>query len=179
MEKIALRRIEADHANANHGSSATSATVRMHAPASAELLNDAPRAATANTAHANLAGFDSFIQRDGLRFAGTHLILDLWQATNLDNLEMVENALRDATKAAGATLLNIDLHSFTPTGGITGVAVLAESHISIHTWPEHAYAAVDIFMCGAAEPHKAIDVLRQAFAPENLTLIEHKRGLQP
>ena len=122
---------------------------------------------------------DHFVQRDGLRFAGTHLIVDLWHATNLDDVDVVDNALRKAATAAGATLLNVDLHRFTPNGGITGVAVLAESHISIHTWPECAYAAVDVFMCGEARPHKAVEVLRRVFAPEALTISEHRRGVMP
>ena len=78
---------------------------------------------------------------------------------------MVEQALRDAADRAGATLLNVDLHHFSPNGGISGVADLAESHISIHTWPEISYAAVDVFMCGNAQPHKAIEVLQGVFLP--------------
>jgi S-adenosylmethionine decarboxylase len=122
---------------------------------------------------------DHFVERNGLRFAGTHLIVDLWHASSLDDVDVVEAALRGAVEAAGATLLKIDLHCFTPNGGITGVAVLAESHISIHTWPECAFAAVDVFMCGDAEPHKAIEVLRHAFRPRLLTISEHKRGVMP
>lgn len=122
---------------------------------------------------------DHFVRRDGMRFAGTHLIVDLWHATNLDDVDVVEEALRKAAKLAGATLLNVDLHRFTPSGGITGVAVLAESHISIHTWPECAYAAIDVFMCGEARPHKAVEVLRNVFSPETLTISEHKRGVMP
>lgn len=122
---------------------------------------------------------DHFAHRDGLRFAGTHLIVDLWQASNLDDLHVVEKALRNSVSVAGATLLAVDLHRFTPHGGITGVAVLAESHISIHTWPECAYAAVDVFMCGDARPHRAIGVLRQAFLPATLTISEHRRGVMP
>ncbi len=122
---------------------------------------------------------DHFVERDGMRFAGTHLIIDLWQASSLDDIEVVKAALRDAAEAAGATLLNIDLHCFTPNGGITGVAVLAESHISIHTWPDCTYAAVDVFMCGDAQPHKAIEVLRHAFRPRMLTISEHRRGVMP
>lgn len=128
-------------------------------------------------APANDGRLDHFIQRDGMLFAGTHLIVDLWHASNLDDLQLVEQALRDAAARAGATLLNIDLHHFSPNGGISGVAVLAESHISIHTWPEISYAAVDIFMCGAAQPHKAIEVLKGAFLPGHVTLAEHKRGM--
>jgi S-adenosylmethionine decarboxylase len=153
-----------------------------------ELLRQADTARTLETVIVDVGGdvsalrpetdgADHFVERDGMRFAGTHLIIDLWQAANLDNLAIVEKALRDGTDAAGATLLNIDLHHFTPNGGISGVAVLAESHISIHTWPERAYAAVDIFMCGDAQPHKAIEVLREAFTPGMLTVAEHKRGV--
>jgi S-adenosylmethionine decarboxylase len=120
-----------------------------------------------------------FVERDGLRFAGTHLIVDLWQARNLDDAGAIEAALRAAVEAAGATLLTIDLHRFDPTGGVTGVAVLAESHISIHTWPESGYAAVDVFMCGQARPHDAIAVLRRAFEPGMISVVEHRRGLMP
>ena len=83
---------------------------------------------------------DYFIERDGKRFAGTHLILDLWGASRLDEIDHIEEALREAVTEAGATLLHIHLHHFTPYGGVSGVAVLAESHISIHTWPEEGMA---------------------------------------
>ncbi|WP_262269300.1 adenosylmethionine decarboxylase [Microvirga yunnanensis] len=132
---------------------------------------------TAANAPADDSRLDHFIQRDGLLFAGTHLIVDLWHASNLDDLPVVEQALRDAADRAGATLLNVDLHHFSPNGGISGVAVLAESHISIHTWPEISYAAVDVFMCGNAQPHKAIEVLKGVFLPGIVTLAEHKRGV--
>jgi S-adenosylmethionine decarboxylase len=122
---------------------------------------------------------DHFVERDGMRFAGTHLIVDLWGASNLDNVDAVDRALRAAAAAAGATLLGIDLHSFTPNGGITGVALLAESHISVHTWPERAYAAVDVFMCGDAKPLMAVEMLKRAFLPGMLTIAEHRRGVMP
>ena len=125
---------------------------------------------------ANDAPKDYFIERDGVRFAGTHLIVDLWDAESLDDLSHVEATLRDCVVAAGATLLHIHLHHFTPNGGVSGVAVLAESHISIHTWPERGYAALDIFMCGAARPHDGIEVLRQAFRPGRLAVEEILRG---
>ena len=79
--------------------------------------------------------------------------------------------------AAGATLLHIHLHHFTPNGGVSGVAVLAESHISLHTWPERGFAAFDVFMCGACDPYKAMPALRAAFKPERVELQEEKRGL--
>ena len=78
---------------------------------------------------------DHFIRRNGIEYAGTHLILDLWDAEGLDNLELMESAMREAVITCGATLLHVHLHHFTPSYGISGVAVLAESHISVHTWP--------------------------------------------
>ncbi len=120
---------------------------------------------------------DHFVEREGLRFAGTHLIIDFWGASHLDDIATVEAALRRAAVTAKATLLQVELHSFAPSGGVTGVAVLAESHISIHTWPECAYAAIDVFMCGSAEPHRALEVFRLAFEPATVALMEHKRGL--
>jgi S-adenosylmethionine decarboxylase len=119
---------------------------------------------------------DYFIIRDGVRYAGTHLIIDVYGAGRLDELDHVEAALRDAVDAAGATLLHIHLHHFTPNGGISGVAVLAESHISIHTWPECGYAALDVFMCGETNPHATVEILREAFAPERIAVEEHMRG---
>jgi len=120
---------------------------------------------------------DHFTTKNGVTFAGSHLIIDLWEAKGLDDEDRMRQAMIDAVNAAGATLLHIHLHVFTPHGGISGVAVLAESHISVHTWPEKGYAAFDIFMCGNAEPRKALDVLTQAFGPKRVVLGEHKRGV--
>jgi S-adenosylmethionine decarboxylase len=119
---------------------------------------------------------DHFCEQNGVKFAGKHLIIDLWEAEHLDNLEIVENAMRDIVAACGATLLHIHLHHFTPNGGISGVAVLAESHISIHSWPERKYAALDVFMCGDALPIKALPVLQKAFQPKNIYVNEQMRG---
>ncbi len=119
---------------------------------------------------------DHFITRNGVEFAGTHIILDLWGAQELDNLALMENALRQAVDAANATLLHIHLHHFTPNGGISGVAVLAESHISVHTWPERSFAAFDVFMCGDAQPEATIPVFKAAFKPKNINISEHLRG---
>ena len=119
---------------------------------------------------------DYFIERNGVKYAGTHLIIDLLGAERLDDLEHIERTLRDCVDAAGATLLHIHLHHFTPNGGVSGVAVLAESHISVHSWPERGYAAFDVFMCGAAEPERTIEVLREAFRPARLVIGEHLRG---
>ena len=119
---------------------------------------------------------DFFVERDGARYAGTHLIVDLVGARRLDDLEFIEKTLVECVEIAGATLLHIHLHHFTPNGGVSGVAVLAESHISIHSWPENGFAAVDIFMCGATRPDRCIDVLRRAFSPRRMNVRELRRG---
>jgi S-adenosylmethionine decarboxylase len=120
---------------------------------------------------------DYWITRNGLTYAGSHVILDLWDAQDLDDVEKMERAMIDAVKAAGATLLHIHLHKFSPNGGVSGVAVLSESHISVHTWPEKGFAAFDVFMCGAAEPLKTIPVLEAAFRPKRVVVGEHRRGV--
>jgi S-adenosylmethionine decarboxylase len=120
---------------------------------------------------------DHFITKNGLSYAGSHLIIDLWEAHGLNERERIEAALIDAVTEAGATLLHIHLHTFEEGGGISGVAVLAESHISVHTWPEKGYAAFDVFMCGDAEPRRALPVLKEAFHPGRVVIGEHKRGV--
>ncbi len=120
---------------------------------------------------------DHFIRRNGLTYAGSHLIIDLWEAEGLGDRDRIEKALIDAVREAGATLLHIHLHTFTDGGGISGVAVLSESHISVHTWPEKGYGAFDVFMCGDAEPRKALSVFKEAFNPGRIVVGEHKRGM--
>lgn len=119
---------------------------------------------------------DYFIERDGVRCAGTHLLIDLFGAKRLDDLKHVRETLKRCADAAGATLLHVHLHRFTENGGLAGVAVLSESHISIHSWPEAGFAALDVFMCGAAKPHDAIEVLRGAFKPSRIDVKEHLRA---
>ena len=120
---------------------------------------------------------DYYARKDGATFAGTHILVDLWGASDLDDIEKMEFTMRKCILEAGATLLHIHLHHFTPNGGISGVAVLAESHISVHTWPERSYAAFDVFMCGDAKPENCIPVLNEAFAPTLIESNEHRRGM--
>jgi S-adenosylmethionine decarboxylase len=119
---------------------------------------------------------DHFVVRNGVRCAGVHLIIDLYEAEGLADIDRIEAALRKCVAAAGATLLHIHLHHFEPDGGVSGVAVLAESHISIHSWPEAHYAALDVFMCGDAKPELCVPVLREAFKPKRIVVGEHLRG---
>jgi len=95
---------------------------------------------------------------------GTHLIADLWGCEGLDDAGLVERALREAAAAAGAVLLRVDVHGFGPGQGVTGVAMLAESHVSVHTWPEHGYAACDVFLCGRTQAaDAALESLVESF----------------
>ncbi|HTW29381.1 MAG TPA: adenosylmethionine decarboxylase [Acetobacteraceae bacterium] len=119
---------------------------------------------------------DYFVEKDGVKFAGMHLLVDLWGAKNLDDPVAIDAALREGALASGATILHGHFHHFTPNGGVSGVLVLAESHISIHTWPERDFAAIDIFMCGACDPYEAVPAIRAAFRPERVVLDEQRRG---
>ena len=118
-----------------------------------------------------------FSKGPDFNFAGTHLLVELWQGAGWTSLERVEHVLRDAVKACGATLLEIRLHRFSPFEGISGVAIIQESHLSIHTWPEFEYAAVDLFMCGTVNPHNAIESFKRGFQPKRMQIMEIKRGI--
>lgn len=112
-----------------------------------------------------------------VRYAGVHLVIELWDADNLSSLPKIKKILKDAVRACKATLLKIELHKFSPSGGISGVAIIQESHLSVHTWPEYKYAALDVFVCGDVNPYKAISVLKKGFATNNIQIAELKRGV--
>ena len=120
---------------------------------------------------------DHFAEHDGEVFAGTHVRLDLWGARHLDDPGHIERAMRRAVDVAGATLLHIHLHRFGDGAGVTGVAVLAESHITVHTWPERGFAAFDVFMCGRCRPDLAAEVIRGALEPERAEMSVERRGV--
>jgi S-adenosylmethionine decarboxylase len=114
-----------------------------------------------------------------LKSVGRHLILEMWGCRNLNSTEIVERALRDVVREADLTLLDLNVYPFTPIG-VTGVAVVTESHVMIHTWPEYGYAAVDVFTCGdQANPEAALPLLREHFAPERIQIMEINRGIMP
>ena len=118
---------------------------------------------------------DHFIRRDGRTFAGTHLIIEVIGGRGLDDEARIQQSFRDCVAACGATLLHIHTHKFSPQG-VSGVAVLSESHISVHTWPEIGYGAFDVFMCGDAEPWRAVEILRAAFDAGDVRVKELLRG---
>ena len=111
---------------------------------------------------------------------GTHLVVDAWQAPAelLNNPEAIREALVEAIAAGNATLINLCVHQFSPQG-VTATATLAESHIAIHTWPEHGYFAADLFFCGMGKPEAAMNVLQTALQARQIKMRELKRGFVP
>ncbi len=111
------------------------------------------------------------------RALGHHLILDFWECdpSALISTEVIESALREAVEACEASLIEMRVHTF-PSGGITGMAIVKESHISIHTWPELRYAAVDIFTCGATQPNAAAPVFQHHLMAGRTDMLEIRRG---
>jgi S-adenosylmethionine decarboxylase len=110
---------------------------------------------------------------------GTHLLVELRECNTeiLKNLEKVRNALVSAAKEAKATIVDVSFHEFNPFG-ISGVVVIAESHLTIHTWPEYDYAAIDIFTCGdIIKPEVAASFLIKQFECKNPSIVEMKRGI--
>lgn len=101
-------------------------------------------------------------------YLGRHLILDIWCSINAPELLELEDArltLEASAEAAGATILDSRWHHFGEGYGYTGVVVLSESHISIHTWPEKGYAAIDIFYCGDCDPEDSVETIIDYFEP--------------
>ena len=103
-----------------------------------------------------------------IQFAGTHVILDLYGVcpTLLANESRLDEIMRAAVLKSGATILHSHFHHFGGDYGVTGVVVLAESHASIHTWPEKNYASIDIYMCGNCDPRIASGYLQSAMFAE-------------
>ena len=107
---------------------------------------------------------------------GKHLLVDLYQASHLSDKTVIEKALLEAADACDAKVLQMNFHSFGGGQGITGMLLLAESHISIHTWPESHFAAIDIFMCGNCDPTLAIVPIKKYLCPKNIDVREFDRG---
>ncbi len=117
-----------------------------------------------------------FSWHEGIECAGVHLLIDLFGASRLDDERWMEDVLRRCVDASHASLLHLHCHCFSDSGGLSAVAVLAESHITVHTWPERDFAAFDVFMCGATQPENVIDVLRYAFTPSQIKVVKRLRG---
>ena len=111
---------------------------------------------------------------------GTHLVVDAWQAPAelLNDPEAIRKALIEAITAGKATLIDLCVHQFSPHG-VTATATLAESHIAVHTWPEHGYFAADLFFCGVGDPKTAMKVLQTALQARQIKIQELQRGFVP
>jgi S-adenosylmethionine decarboxylase len=110
------------------------------------------------------------------KYAGIHLIADFWGGKEIESEKELKVLLEKTVKAANANSLKSIVYKFNPQG-ITGVVLLAESHISIHTWPELNYAAIDIFTCGdKTHPDKALEFLKSELKPNKVIIKKIKRG---
>ena len=110
---------------------------------------------------------------------GRHILTEYYGCDihTLNNLELLENYMREAVIKSGATIIDSIFHQFNPHG-VSGVIVIAESHMALHTWPEYGYAAVDFFTCGdRVDPWKAFDYINKKLRPTNHSSKELKRGL--
>jgi S-adenosylmethionine decarboxylase len=109
---------------------------------------------------------------------GTHVILDAWEVdpARLDDSALLKSAIHRAIDAGGATLVEMCVHEFSPQG-VTATATLKESHIAIHTWPEHGYIAADLFFCATGEPERAAKALIDAIQPGRWEIRQIRRGV--
>jgi len=116
-----------------------------------------------------------------LNVLGLHLLLELKDCNPelLNDLDYVRQAMVSAARKVGAHIIGESFHRFSPQG-VTGILAIAESHISIHTWPEYRYAAADIFACGSSfEPRKAAEVLVEQLEAKDTDIKEIRRGMVP
>ena len=113
-----------------------------------------------------------------LKTTGRHLLVEYrgCDPVLLNDQAHIESLMRRAAEVANATIVASVFRDFTPQG-VTGVVVVEESHLSIHTWPERGYAAVDVFMCGQANPHAVVPILRRAFEAGRVAISEQMRGV--
>ncbi len=110
---------------------------------------------------------------------GKHIIAELFECDSdtLDNVDAIKKSLLEAATASNSTVINYNFHRFKPYG-VSGYVLIAESHISIHTWPEYGYAAVDVFTCGdKTDPWKGLEVLKDRLKAKRITVMEITRGL--
>ena len=121
---------------------------------------------------------DHFVEYEGQIFAGHHYLVDVWgKGTYLNNEEEILNLITEAAVEAGASVLGTYSHKYEGEQGISAVVVLAESHISVHTWPERNFAAFDIFLCGATNPEKSLSVIKKYNKLNKVKVFKYKRGM--
>lgn len=119
------------------------------------------------------------LRQEDHRSLGTHLLVELYgcESRPLERVEHVESALVRAAYVANAHIVSHFFHEFEPYG-VSGVVVIEESHFTIHTWPEHRYAAIDLFFCSPnVDTERAMEILREVFKPETIHVMKVQRGL--
>ncbi len=109
---------------------------------------------------------------------GMHIVAELYlnNPDVLNNEEKIRNALVDSAVHGNMTVIDVSSHKFSPHG-VTALVLLSESHISIHTWPEHGYAAIDVFACGKGDPEKSLEKLKELLSVKELKVLKIERGL--
>lgn len=110
------------------------------------------------------------------RVLGHHLLAEFWGCAALDGVERAKSVLRHAVEASGARLIELSAHPFSPQG-LSAVAVISESHVAIHTWPEYSYAAVDVFTCGNTDSEAIVRTLADAWQPRRIEQRSLDRGV--
>ncbi|HUV31858.1 MAG TPA: adenosylmethionine decarboxylase [Acidobacteriota bacterium] len=114
-----------------------------------------------------------------MKTLGRHLIVEYSECDRavLDDEHLIEEYMNEAVRQSGATAVGSVFHRYSPQG-VSGVVVIAESHISVHTWPEYGYAAVDFFTCGdSVDPYKAHEYIREMLGSKHPAVSELKRGI--
>lgn len=114
-----------------------------------------------------------------MKILGRHLIVEYAECNCelLNNIELLEQYMNESVRKAGATIVSSRFHNYNPQG-VSGVVVIAESHLSIHTWPEYGYAAVDFFTCGDdVDPYKAFEYMKKMLGSKTASIKELKRGI--
>lgn len=115
-------------------------------------------------------------QSNNIKYIGIHLIAEFWYGKIIEDKNELKRILIEAVKKSQSTPLEISIHEFSPQG-ITGVILLAESHVALHSWPELNYLAIDIFTCGRkTKPRKALEYLEKELHPKRIEIKEIKRG---
>jgi len=145
-------------------------------PAQKEDLSDKTAHIAHNTDEAHSQDF--ICKRDGVRFAGTHLSIDMYGARRLDDLKHIERTIKRCVEVAGATLLHVHLHRFTSDGGVSAVAVLDKGHVNIRTWSDRRFAVVDMLYMsrnGELRQH-LVDELEASFQPAEVVVKVSKRA---
>lgn len=121
--------------------------------------------------HKDLGDIEHLVQ------VGNHIIAEFLECEqNLNSFEQLQQVLREAAQKANATVIQVAIHQFSPQG-MSGIVLLAESHISLHAWPEYGYVAIDVYTCGKhVDTHAVIDVLQDFFKPKKIRQILIDRG---